>query len=99
MVMLTHKLRMRVRTKRQREALCTALETSRLLYNAGLEERIGAWSKAKSSISLYDQYKSLTALSGDPSLHDLPSRLLRWPLKRLDLLPTRPNVPVGGSSA
>ena len=41
MVMITHKLRMTVRTKKQREALCTALETSRLLYNAGLEERSG----------------------------------------------------------
>ena len=33
MVMLTHKLRMSVRTKKQREALSTALETSRLLYD------------------------------------------------------------------
>ena len=31
--MLVHKLRMRMRTKGQREALETALETSRLLYN------------------------------------------------------------------
>jgi len=36
MVMLTHKLRMTLRTKQQRDALVTALETSRLLYNAGL---------------------------------------------------------------
>lgn len=85
MVMLTHKLRMTVRTKRQREALGTALETSRLLYNAGLEERSGAWTKARLSITRYAQYRSLTALSGDPSLHVLPVALLRWPLKRLDL--------------
>ena len=85
MVMLTHKLRMTVRTKRQREVLCEALETSRLLYNAGLEERSGAWRKAKPNIDLHDQYKSLTVLSGDPSLHGLPVALLRWPLKRLDL--------------
>jgi len=85
MVMLTHKLRMTVRTKRQREALMRALETSRLLYNAGLEERRGAWTKAKLSIGLHAQYQSLTVLSGDPSLHGLPVTLLRWPLKRLEL--------------
>src|SRR5689334_9492963 len=85
MVMLTHKLRMTVRTKKQREALGTALEVSRELYNAGLEERIGAWSKVKLRIGLHDQYKSLTQLSGDPSVKGLPVTLLRWPLKRLDL--------------
>jgi len=36
MVMLTHKLRMTVRTKRQREALGTALEVSRELYTSNL---------------------------------------------------------------
>ena len=82
--MLTHKLRMTVRTSKQRTALETALETSRLLYNAALEERIGAWRKAAKRISLYDQYKSLTILSGDPSLHGLVVALLRWPLRRLD---------------
>src|SRR6266404_3747183 len=85
MVMLTHELRMTVRTKRQREALMRALETSRLLYNAGLEERRGAWTKAKLSIGLHAQYQSLTVLSGDPSLHGLPVTSLRWPLKRLEL--------------
>ncbi|HVI04572.1 MAG TPA: hypothetical protein VM711_00570 [Sphingomicrobium sp.] len=83
--MLTHKVRMTVRTKRQREALCAALEVSRLLYNAGLEERCSAWGKARLRICLHDQYKSLTALSGDPSLHGLPVALLRWPLRRLEL--------------
>ena len=83
--MLTQKLRMTVRTNRQREALGAALEVSRLLYNAGLEERCGAWRKAKLRIGLHDQYKSLTQLSGDPSLEGLPVTLLRWPLKRLEL--------------
>ena len=83
--MLTHKVRMTVRSKRQREALCGALETSRLLYNAGLEERSGAWRKAMVRIGFYDQCKSLTELSGDPSLQGLPVTLLRWPLKRLEL--------------
>lgn len=76
---------MAVRTKSQREPLCGALETSRLLYNAGLEERSGAWRKAKLRIGLHNQYKSLTVLSGDPSLRGLPVHLLRWPLKRLTI--------------
>jgi putative transposase len=84
MVMLTHKLRMTVCSKRQRAALGTALETSRLLYNAGLEERSGAWRKARVRITRFAQYRSLTALSGDPSLNRLPVALLRWPLNRLD---------------
>src|SRR6476619_5182640 len=84
MVMVTEKLRMTVCTRRQREALGTALETSRLLYNAGLEERCGAWRKARVRITRFAQYRSLTELSGDPSLHALPVALLRWPLKRLD---------------
>lgn len=83
--MLVHKLRMAVRTKRQREALCTALETSRLLYNAALEERGSAWRKARLRIAYFEQCRSLTILSGDPSLHGLPVALLRWPLRRLDL--------------
>lgn len=82
--MLTHKMRMAVRTKQQREALGTALETSRLLYNAGLEERSGAWSKAKLRIGYADQCRGVTELSGDPSVKGLPVALLRWPLKRLD---------------
>ena len=85
MVMLVHKLRITVRTRRQREALSTALETSRLLYNAALEERVGAWRKVKPGIGYFEQCRSLTILSGDPSLHGLPVALLRWPLKRLDL--------------
>ena len=64
--------------------MCGALETSRLLFNAGLEERSGAWRKAKLRIGLHDQYKSLTLLSGDPSLRGLPVHLLRWSLKRLE---------------
>ncbi len=55
-----------------------------MLYNAGLEERSNAWSKAALRIGYADQCHSLTILSGDPSLHGLPVALLRWPLKTLD---------------
>ncbi len=47
------------------DRLSTFLEQQRLLYNAALEERIGAYRKAGVSVSLYDQNKSLTVLRED----------------------------------
>lgn len=84
MSVLTHKVRMIVRTKRQREALALPLVVSRQIYNAALEERSAAWSKSRTRIGLNDQFKSITALKGDPCLDNLPVNLLRWPLKKLD---------------
>ena len=84
MSVLTHKVRIVVRTKRQRDALTLPLVVSQQLYNAALEERSSAWSKSRTRIGLHDQFKSVTALSGDPSLAGLPVNLLRWPLKKLD---------------
>ena len=84
MSVLTHKVRIVVRTKRQRDALTLPLVVSQQLYNAALEERSSAWSKSKTRITCNDQFKSITALVGDPSLAGLPVNLLRWPLKKLD---------------
>lgn len=84
MSVLTHKIRMVVRTKRQREALTLPLSVSCDLYNAGLEERSSAWAKSKTRITYNDQMKSITALAGDASLGALPVNLLRWALKKLD---------------
>lgn len=84
MSVLTHKVRIIVRTKRQREALTLPLTVSQQLYNAGLEERSSAWTKSRMRISCNDQFKSITVLAGDPSLASLPINLLRWPLKKLD---------------
>jgi putative transposase len=81
---LTHKVRIVVRTKRQREALTLPLVVSQQLYNAALEERSSAWAKSRKRIGLNDQMKSITTLKGDPSLANLPVNLLRWPLKKLD---------------
>ena len=53
----TAKLRAAVHTR-----LTAFLEQQRLLYNAALEERIGAYRKAGVSLGLYDQTKSLTLL-------------------------------------
>ena len=47
------------------ERLSAFLEQQRLLYNAALEERIGAYKKAGIALGLYDQHKSLTALRED----------------------------------
>lgn len=52
-------------TPRQALALEALLRSHQLLYNAALEERISAWSKAKRSISYADQCKSLTVLRRD----------------------------------
>ena len=84
MSVLTHKVCIVVRTKRQREALTLPLVVSQQLYNAALEERSSAWSKTKTRITLNDQMKSITALRGDASLGGLPVNLLRWSLKKLD---------------
>jgi putative transposase len=52
-------------TPKQALALDALLRSHQQLYNAALEERISAWSKAKKSISYADQCKSLTALRTD----------------------------------
>lgn len=49
-------------TPKQAAALSELLRSHQQLYNAALEERISAWSKAGKSISYADQCKSLTLL-------------------------------------
>jgi len=49
-------------TPKQAAALAELLRSHQQLYNAALEERISAWSKAGKSISYADQCKSLTLL-------------------------------------
>lgn len=52
-------------TPKQSLALDALLRSHQQLYNAALEERISAWSKARKSISYADQCKSLTQLRAD----------------------------------
>ena len=52
-------------TPKQAVALDALLRSHQQLYNAALEERISAWSKAGKSISYADQCKSLTVLRRD----------------------------------
>ena len=71
--------------KRQHRALEQILESQRQLYNAGLEERIGAYRKAGITRTYIDQTKALTEWrSSDPEACVYPVRLQRATLKRLD---------------
>lgn len=52
-------------TPKQAAALSDLLRSHQQLYNAALEERISAWSKANKSVTYADQCKSLTELRRD----------------------------------
>jgi putative transposase len=81
---LTYKYRL-LPTKRQHATLREILEQQRLLYNAALEERISAYTKAKKSIWLMDQQKSLTVCRREiPEMAALPLNIQRGTLGRLD---------------
>ena len=72
-------------TRRQHRALEAILEKQRQLYNAALEERIGAFRKAGRSPAYFDQCKGLTEWRRDDAdARALPVNLQRWTLKRLD---------------
>ena len=72
-------------TKAQHRALEEILESQRQLYNAALEERIGAYRQVRKTISYIDQTKSLTELRhDDPEFAALPVSIQRSTLKRVD---------------
>jgi len=69
----------------QHRALEAILEGQRLLYNAALEERIGAYRKASVTRTYVDQCKALTEWRrSDPEAASAPACLQRWTLKQLD---------------
>ena len=71
-------------SKCQHRALEAILESQRLLYNAALEERIGAYRRGISR-SLVDQTKALAEWRRDDAeARALPANLQRATLKRLD---------------
>jgi putative transposase len=83
-VILTYRYRL-LPTKRQHRALEAILESQRQLYNAALQERIGAYRSAKLTRTYYDQTKALTEWRrSDPEGRALPANLQRATLKRLD---------------
>ncbi|MBC8021974.1 MAG: IS200/IS605 family element transposase accessory protein TnpB [Burkholderiales bacterium] len=82
-MILTYQYRV-VPTKSQHRALEALLESQRLLYNAALEERIGAYRRGVSR-KYIDQTKALTEWRrSDPEASFVPVALQRATLKRLD---------------
>jgi putative transposase len=55
-------------TKAQSEFLTSELKEAASLYNAALEERIGAWKICRKSINYYDQANQLKAMRADGCL-------------------------------
>lgn len=82
MLMITHKVRLKANRGRY-GGLQRALDHSRDLYNAGLEERISAWRNQRIGLTKYDQFKSLTALHGEGLFEDYATTMQRWPLAKL----------------
>lgn len=66
------------------ERLAAFLEQQRLLYNAALEERIGAYRQAGKAVSVYDQSKSLTVLREDAEFSQYDLKCQRSCLFTLD---------------
>ena len=52
-------------TRRQNAALFDVLGLHQRLYNAALEQRIGAWHRTRTSLTFFDQCFDLTELRGD----------------------------------
>src|SRR5438552_3148395 len=83
-MILTYRFRL-LPTRRQHRALEQILEGQRQLYNAALEERIGAYRKAGISLTYEDQCKALTEWRhSDPEAWALALALQRSTLRRLD---------------
>jgi len=72
-------------TKLQTRSLLHQLDLQRELYNAALEERIGAWSWEHRSVTYYDQCLTVTGLKElRPDVVASGIHLCRGTLKRLD---------------
>jgi putative transposase len=72
-------------TVKQTQALTKQLNYQRELYNAALEERIGAWQRERRPVSYFGQCKTLTGLGEvRPEVMTCGVALSRGTLKRLD---------------
>ena len=82
-MIVTYRFRLLPR-KAQHRALEQILEDERQLYNAALEERVGAYRLAGKTITYFDQTRGLTELrNSDPDASRVPVNLQRATLKRL----------------
>ena len=83
-MLLTYKYRL-LTSKRDHLRLAELVEEQRQLYNAALQERIDCYDKTGASISLYDQFNSLTECRNTlPDMAAIPANLQRGTLHRLD---------------
>ena len=83
-MILTHRYRL-LPLKSQHRALERLCEAQRQLYNAALEERIDFHRKTGKTHTYIDQCKALTQCRREmPEMGELPLKLQRWTLKRLD---------------
>jgi putative transposase len=81
---LTYKCRL-LPSAAQHAHLRAALDHTRDLYNAALQERIDCYQKTGRGRTWPDQCKALTELRVDPAWTAYPVALQRWPLKQVDL--------------
>ena len=81
---LTYKYRL-LPSKGQHARLRAALDHSRDLYNAALEERIDCYRKTGRSRSRFAQMRALTELRADPEWTTYAVAMQRWPLVQVDL--------------
>ena len=83
-MILSYRFRLLPRISQHR-ALERILEAERQLYNAALEERIGAYRNAGKTITYFDQTRGLSEWrSSDLDASQVPVRLQRSTLRRLD---------------
>lgn len=82
-LMRTYKYRL-LPSKGQHKRLRAALDHSRDLYNAGLQERIEAYRHIGQTLRYKTQSAGITELRKDPTFTEFPVSLQRWPLKQLD---------------
>lgn len=82
--MLTYKTRL-LPSKGQHTKLRAALDHTRDLYNAALQERIDCYRKTGRGRSWQDQCRGLTELRSDPEWATYAATMQRWPLKQVDL--------------
>ena len=72
-------------TQNQDKILSSILHEQRILYNSALTERIDCYRKTGKSLSVFDQYKSVTEWrKSDEDARSIPANIQRWTLKRLD---------------
>lgn len=83
-VLRTYRYRLLPR-KAQHGRLQAALDHTRDLYNAALEERASYYRKTGKSIRYMDQTRSLTTLRKDAEFAVFPTSLQYWPLRKVEL--------------